>query len=311
MHRLRAYYDYIRLAIINAAYPQVSEGRILRKTEKFLVRQRLNDLAYHSETKAISSDQLGPYEVVVSMTTHGKRIMTVHRAIESIIQQSIKPNRFVLYIGNTEYQDISQLPLVLQRQAARGLEIRFVKDQGPFTKLLPALRDFPDSSIITFDDDNYYPVNAIERLLLSHRRHPEAICSLATRVLEWQTSGDLKPYNICEFSHKPEDSISCMYVAEGCGGVLYPPHALPDTVFDNSVYEKLTPHADDFWFKAMSLLKGTPVLAVGSYFSPDYERYDDEDVQDVGLSQMNICQDKNDQQLHAVFDYYNLYNKLA
>ena len=46
------------------------------------------------------------------------------------------------------------------------------------------------------DDDNYYPVNAIERLLSSHRRHPEAICSLAARVLEWQAIGELKPYNI-------------------------------------------------------------------------------------------------------------------
>lgn len=310
MNRLRSYYEYIRLAIINAAYPQVSEGRILRKTEKFLVKQRLDDLAYHSEIEATSTDHLGSYEIVVSMTTHGKRIMTVHRAIESIIQQSVRPNRLVLYIGDKEYQDISQLPLVLQRQVARGLEIRFVKDQGPYTKLLPALRDFPDSAIITFDDDNYYPVNAIERLLSAHHRHPESICSLATRVLEWQTTGVLKPYNICGFSQNPEDSSSSMYVAEGCGGVLYPPHSLPDIVFDNTVFEKLTPHADDFWFKAMSLLKGTPVLSVGSYFSPDYERYDDEDVQDVGLSQMNICQDKNDQQLHAVLEHYGLYKKL-
>ena len=60
----------------------------------------------------------------------------------------------------------------------------------------------------------------------------------------------------------------------------------------------------------MALLNNTPLITT---------RYEnnvwdfiliDEDVQDIGLINKNVYEDRNDKQLSAIFDYYKLYDKL-
>ncbi len=300
----------LKHCVINAANLP-NQDKIKLVVARQITKQRLQELAYRSKELGITHEKYSNKDVIVSLTTHGKRIMTVHRAIESIMQQSVLPNRIVLYIGNQELDDANQLPVVIRRQMSRGLEVRFVPDEGPYTKLLPALREFPDSLIITVDDDNMYPFNTIERLIAAHNNHPDAICSLATRILQRDKSNRLIPYSKCPFLISPQDSSSPMYVAEGCGGVLYPPNAFSDEVFRRDRIELLSPKADDLWFKVMSLLNDTPVVGVHSFFDCEYERYWDDDVQDIGLGKENLFQGENDIQLRALLDYYHLDNKLT
>lgn len=290
-------------------FPEHEKQSRRHQMEYVVRKERLEWSAYHSIEQGTTSSNVSDKSVVISLKSYGKRILTVHRIIECLFQQSVKVNKIVLYIGDNEYQSIDQLPIVLQKQASRGLDIRFVRDQLSYTKLLPALKEFPDATIITVDDDIYYPVNMVERLLQAHKKYPTSICSLVNRTLSFSSSGEIGEYNQFPFlTVSAEDEQSNKIIPEGFGGVLYPPHSFTDEVFNEEVFMRLAPTADDLWFKAMSLLSQTPVVKVHSFFDFLDEFIPDEDVQDIALNNQNQLEgDLNNQQLKALFDHYNLY----
>lgn len=294
----------------NTKFAAALDRRLQKLVALQLTKQRLDDLAYNSSAQGVNAVPVNGENVIVSLTTHGKRILSVHRTIESIFSQSILINKVVLYIGTEEFQSVDQLPVVLQRQMNRGLDIRFVKDIGPYTKLLYALKDFPSSSIITVDDDILYPANVVERLIKAHRDNKDAICGLAVRQLEWKKSKKFKPYKNLNFVVGQEDSTSKMYVAEGFGGVLYPPHCFSDEIFNEKVFMKLAPKADDLWFWINAVLNKTPILCVHGYEPIVRELLIDEDVQDIGLINDNFYGNGNDKQMKLLCEHYNIYSLL-
>lgn len=289
-------------------FPENSRRAQLRQIEYVNKKERLEWSAYHSTQIGVSSEQIAPESIIVSLTTHGKRIHTVHLTIESLLQQSLPPNRILLYLGDAEFSDVEQLPLVLQRMINRGLEVRFVPDQRSYTKLLPALRDYPDCSIITVDDDLLYPYDLVERLVKAHCATPAAICCLASLTMKFKGPKQLADFH--EFSYEIpsfQDEISPYFLPEGFAGVLYPPHSLPETVFDSLLFFELSPSADDLWFRAMSLLNETPVLRIHNSFDLWQDLYRIESVQDIALSKENVDLGGNDIQLKALFDHFDLY----
>lgn len=286
------------------------EMRINKMIAIQLAKQRLDDLALNSMREGVGEEPVQGEDLVVSLTTHGKRIHCVHRAIESIFQQSLKPNRVVLYVPQNEFCNTNDLPIALQLQMTRGLDVRFVKDLGPYTKLLYAQQEFPNSTIVTIDDDIMYPAYLIERLVKAHKGNNKAICGLAVRQLEWSGNKRFKPFKDMDFVVLAEDGISNMYIAEGFGGVLYPPHCFSAEVNNEEVFMKLAPKADDLWFWANAIIAETPILCVHSFQPLVRELLVDDDVQDVGLLNDNFFGNGNDKQLKALCEHYHLYEKL-
>lgn len=107
-----------------------SENRLNRKMlYNFLMTQALS-----CSESGTSAERYADHEIIVSLTSHGRRIFDVSVAIESIMQGTVKPNRIVLWLS--EQMRGKSLPVVLQRQMARGLEVAFCKDIGSHTKLI-------------------------------------------------------------------------------------------------------------------------------------------------------------------------------
>ena len=135
----------------------ISLGRVLQEMQQqqYIIRHdQLIEKTLNSKENGVSSDRLCEYEVILSLTTYGKRLYEVAATIESIMQGSMKPNRIVLWLEN-ELQD-TELPIALKNQQGRGLEVIFCKNVRSYKKLVPALCRFPDSAIITIDDDVIY-----------------------------------------------------------------------------------------------------------------------------------------------------------
>ena len=109
--------------------------------------QQLTNLALNSQEKGVIEGTIEETEIIISLTTHGRRLYEVFLAIESIMQGSTKPNRIVLWL-NKDIQN-ETLPRTLMNQTGRGLTIKYTEDIGPYTKLVPALLDYPDSIIVT------------------------------------------------------------------------------------------------------------------------------------------------------------------
>lgn len=295
--RIRKYLDYKtyledvrRRAVYEAAYNAKADE---------LTRKMIE-----SSESGVSGERGHEREVIVSLTTYGKRLYDVYLAIESIMQGSMKPDRIVLWLSD----DIlgKELPLSLQKQKGRGLEVMYCKDIRSYTKIIPSMRMFPEAVIVTIDDDVVYSFDMLEKLVVAYRENPSAI--YANRIHRIHTDSDGQPlgYNDC-WEHEVydfEDSPGNFFT--GVGGVLYPPHCLDDEVFNENIFLDICPSADDVWLNAMALKKGTPVRRVLTHDPKGNEYLINPMVQDTSLSNINVLNKANDIQIRAVFNKYDL-----
>lgn len=273
-----------------------------------LRRLQLIEHIMHDTEMGVSEEKYTDHEIIVSLTTYGKRIHDVAFTIESIMQQSMKANRIVLWLDHS-FEEM-RLPEYLLRQRERGLEIAFCTDLRSYTKLVPALCRYPDAAIVTIDDDALYDPDLLERLILPYLKDPQYIYCLRHHKMTFDKKGQLMPYNQWEWQSKDTEP-SHLNFATGVGGVLYPPRSLDEEVKNEAVFMDICKYADDVWFKAMAIKKGTQVKKVyaRSEVSEDYLLNDS--VQDIGLGNINVQGEHlNDAQIKEVFTRYGLYRKL-
>jgi len=269
--------------------------------------EHLTNCALNSSEQGISNEKYCDNEIIVSLTTYGTRLYEVYLAIESIMQQSIKPNRIVLWLGDEMKNET--IPQVLRNQQNRGLEIKYCKDIKSYKKLIPALTAFPSAAIITIDDDHLYHFDLIENLINAHRKNPRMVYCAKMHRMKLLKNNELEKYAKWTAKYEFFD-VSPLNFPTGVGGVLYPPNCFNEEVFNEKVFMDICAFADDVWFKAMSLLNGVMAQRIFTHNKKDDEHLRNETAQYSSLSQINIDKQMNDIQLRAVFDKYNLYEKL-
>ena len=267
----------------------------------------LNGCAINSNMQGISNEKYCGNEIIVSLTTHGRRLHETYLAIESIMQQTLKPNRIILWLSD-DFKNID-IPRVLQRQQKRGLEIRFCKDIRSYTKLIPALMNFPSSTIITIDDDQLYHFDLLENLVNAHKNHPKMIFCGRMHRMRLLAKDKLEKYSKWTLGYEDFD-ISPLNFPVGVGGVLYPPNCFNEEIFNENIFLEICKYADDIWFKAMALLNGVRSQKVFTHNKNGKDHLRIENSQYTALSYINRSQGMNDVQLKMVFDKYNLYEKL-
>lgn len=272
--------------------------------------RRYNDLVdhiLHDTTPGITIRRYADRDIVVSLTSFGRRIHEVALAIESLMQQTMKANRIVLWLSD-ELEN-RPLPQTLVLQQNRGLEIKFCRDIRSFTKLIPQLKESPDDVIVTVDDDVLYDYDLLEHLINAYRQQPGMIhCCRVHRMLT-DNHGRLLPYNKWEWCCSVAGTDR-RYFITGIGGTLYPPHCLDGEVFNEDVFLDLCPEADDVWFTAMAMKKGTPVNKVFTRSRGGEDFVKIPRPLETGLSKENVGYSGNDSQIQAVFSRYGLYDKL-
>jgi len=266
---------------------------------------RAENLANHAlycNEQGISNEKYFNEEIIVSLTTYEKRFHEVYLTVESIMQQTVKPNRIILWLS--EEMKCLKLPIVLQRQQKRGLEIRYCKDILSYKKLIPTLQHFPSAIIITIDDDQFYHFSLLENMINAYRNNPNIIyCGRMHRMKLASNSKPIK-YKKWSLGIKHHD-ISPLNFPTGSGAVLYPPDCLDKEVLNEEVFTKICKYADDIWFKAMALKNGFMSKKIDTG-----DKIRNENVQESSLGQINVAKNMNDVQLKAVFDKYNLYERL-
>jgi len=183
--------------------------------------ERLRFQTLHSSESGVTGYNLCDTEVIVTLTSYGRRIFDVYLAIESIMQGSIKPNRLILWLEDGMKDKI--LPITLQRQMKRGLEVKYTNDIKSYKKLVPSLKLYPEATLITIDDDVIYNFDLVENLINSHKETPDCIiASRVHRIKNNKKNGTLAPYNEWYFGNGTHKADKFNF-ATGVGGILYPP----------------------------------------------------------------------------------------
>lgn len=289
----------------NLSNPESSIQKRIGIVERRIVADRLLQSSIYSTDRGISTEPILDKELVVSLTSFGKRIHEVYLTVESIMQGTIKPNRIVLWLGEENRNSV--LPVVLQNQLKRGLEIRYCKDIRSYTKLIPSLKSFPDACIVTVDDDVIYEPDLLEHLVNSYREDPNAVSACRIHKMIKDNNGKLCAYmswkHFC-YDEKP----SYINFLTGNGGVLYPPHCFSEEVFNEEVFLDICKYADDVWFHAMLIKNGTKVKKAFTHSKIGQDYHSNESENEITLFSGNAK--RNDEQIKAVFEKYDLYKKI-
>lgn len=192
---------------------------------------------------------------IVSLTSFPKRFPTLHLVIETILRQSVKPDKIILYLTESQIKDVETLPQKLLDLRKRGLEIELCPDEiRSHTKYYYAFKSYPDATIITVDDDLYYRSDLIENHLKHTAEHPD--CIIANWVKEI-IPGKYKYNEWPDPDRKPKLSKNMLIL--GVSSVLYPPDSVHKDIFNIDNIKNLSLTADDVWISAMILKKGTSV----------------------------------------------------
>lgn len=280
-----------------------------RKLQSAVQGALLQQNALHSSEPGVGNTL--DHEIVVSLTSYEKRIGDAYLCVESLLQQSLRPDRIILWLSRSNFPN-GKVPALLRKQESRGLEIIFTdEDLGPYKKYVYALERFPRSLVITVDDDILYPVDMVEQLYDAWLENPETIQCHRAHAMRLDKPGQLAPYRKWA-SCPPGRPPSSLVFPTGVCGVLYFPGALHEDATNRDQFLRLCPMADDIWLKAMSLKNGTLSAVVDD---PRY--WKDRFLTITGSQCMALKQENwkrgrgNDEKLAAVFAEYDLFAKLA
>lgn len=196
--------------------------------------------------------------LIVSLTSFPARIHDVWKVIESIKNQTILPEKIILWLFKEQFLADDSIPIELKKKDDL-FEIRLVNENiRSHTKYYYTLKEYPDYTIITCDDDIYYDPYMIERLLSTSKKFPNCIIANKTTQILFDENGNAKPY--IEWTDNVPANCSEDLLQLGVCGVLYPPYCLHELVLRKDLFWELSPLADDIWLNAMARLNGTPIV---------------------------------------------------
>ncbi|MDR0305265.1 MAG: class I SAM-dependent methyltransferase [Chitinispirillales bacterium] len=287
--------------------------RALRKTGVIKLAKYIQTLKRKRQTLGLIGT-LKPLEpqnsplYVVSLTSYGKRLAcTAPYAIITLLNQSIKPDKIVLWVAD---EDKEKIPKLMKRLVEKGLEIRFCEDIKSYKKLIPALKTFPDSHIITADDDVYYPQDWFEQLITEHRKNPKKIICHRAHGIKVDENHNTLQYLQWDFGKHIQCCFESIFPT-GVGGILYPPNVFIKDITDVDLFMKLAPKADDIWFWAMAVINKeyfgdkSPYIVIENGYSKYLQDVEPEQQQDGNaLWNYNCAEGGNDKQLKAVIEHY-------
>lgn len=238
------------------------------------------------------TDPKGP---VVSLTTYGKRLKTVHLTIESIARGRVRPSRLILWLDAASLSN--QLPAGIGRLQARGLEVRSCKDVGPYKKFYPYVESLGsfDRPLVTADDDVLYPEDWLMLLVEGLERFPDVVNCHRAHVIALDEDG-FTSYERWKMAESTEPSFRNF--ATGVGGVIYPPHFLSVLKQAGTGFLDCCRRSDDIWLHAQALRAGYKVRQVRR---EQFRVLEIPGSQSNGLFHQNVAYGGNDMQLVATY----------
>src|SRR6266481_1504451 len=187
------------------------------------VRKRRQQIRFIRKTLA-ANRTFDTRRVIVSLSTVPDRINNLRPTIRSLLNQTRPPDEIVLAIP--EFSIREKRPYIVPKYLLRLPRVRIlhcVKDWGPATKFIPAVREELaagrySSLIMVVDDDRIYPRDALETYLHYNKQLPDAaLCfrgAAMPRSLDWR---DAKMIRASEL-RQPQQAV-----ITGCGSYLIQP----------------------------------------------------------------------------------------
>lgn len=290
---------------VNAYYKLIGKS-IWLKPIRFLVRvlsnAHLRFVFKYTRKKDVCSYQKNG--VIISLTSFPARINNLWLGIETLLRQSVKPQKIVIWLSKEQFPSESMIPNSLRKLQNRGVEIRLVEgDVRSHKKYYYVFQEHPNDLILLVDDDIIYPSTLLEELIKARNKYPDekVISHKYGFKMRYDKKGNLLPYNrwgALYSSYKGDD----LFFGSG-GGTLLRPCDLYKDVLNLESALRLCPQADDVWLNIMAKLGECHYVKVA-----DGPILSIINKNDTPLSTVNLSQNKNDEQIQAAIEYcLNIY----
>lgn len=133
-------------------------------------------------------------KIYISLTTIKNRVNYLPQVIESLLGQNLKADLIFLNVSKEAYlldEGISEtdIPAEVLNWKKEGLvKVNFVKNTGPYRKLLPVLQEKYEENciIVTADDDVIYPPDWLEKMIKTSQEYPDSIISYRNRYIQYE-----------------------------------------------------------------------------------------------------------------------------
>jgi len=261
---------------------------------KYLLNNKFKDYLYTKQNP----------ELIISLTSGPGKINIVDQVIETLLKQTKKAGKVILWLASMQFPNKeTDIPLKLLALTDHGLTISYTnEDIKSYNKLIPALEEYPNSIIVTVDDNILYPQDLIGNLYAAYKDNPKMVHSVLMHRMTFK-NGQLRPFHEWQKQKYDDSKPSYLNFPISSGGVLYPPGTLHSDVTKKKLFIKLASLADDIWFWAMAVKQDTKINYVQE---ANFEIVFVEDIQDNNkLCKENIEQSIEDIQLMAVIKHYS------
>lgn len=227
------------------------------------------------QNKYIKSQKLPPhplntekrsYKIVASLTSFPARIHCVEFAVKSLMLQTVKPDRIILWLASEQFPE-NKIPESLEKMKEYGLEIRFCDDLKPHKKYYYAMQEQKeDELLITYDDDIIYEYNSIEKLIKTFEKFPDCvICNRADTYYK-DDMGKFLPYKEWNLiSNEGVQKPSSNLMPSTGSGCLYPYKILNERVFNREEIKKYAETSDDLWIGFNCLYSKVKIVKTTKY----------------------------------------------
>ncbi|MEI0796108.1 hypothetical protein R4L75_09220 [Brachyspira pilosicoli] len=242
-------------------------------------------------------------KLIVSLTTFPQRIYDIDVVLFSLLNQTIKPDKIILWLSVEEFPNLEDsVPLHILNMRKFGIEIEFCNNLYSYNKLIHSLKKYPNDIIVTADDDIYYEYDWLEKLYNAYLENPNYIHCHRAHKIKFDKKGNILPYNEWESQiYSDNTELSYINFFTGVGGILYKYNLLYKDVLNEKLFMKLSPKNDDIWFWTMAVLNNTKINVVkhniNSLTEIGYSNY-------RRLYNLNVLEEINDIQLNNIFKHY-------
>lgn len=254
---IRLPYNWRRLEGVNSGIPKL---RVLHY-KLDCVLENLFIRFVKLPNMGINTDEKRSEKVVVSLTSFPARIDKVYYAIKSLMLQSYKADRIVLWLAASQFPN-EKVPPKIKDLTQKGLTIRFCDDLRSHKKYFYQLQEQKENEVvITYDDDIIYEYDSIEKLIVEHKKFPQSIICNRAQEMVFDEVKHLMPYKrwkVCSpiGVKKPEMNL----MPSTGNGCLYPFNCMPKVTFDWEIIKDNALTADDIWMRFCSYSNGITVV---------------------------------------------------
>lgn len=212
-------------------------------------------------------------KIIVSLTSYPKRTNNIEivKCIESIINQTLKPDKIILYLTSSQYpnklKDIPQY--LLNFYKSKSIDIQFRNDIiKPHTKWFYAFQEYPNDLVITVDDDIIYPNDLFESLYDEWKNNQNCIIASRCHIMTYANGRASKYKKFIQYktlNHSYKLYNENLFLT-GVGGVLYNVSLFnKEKIFNIDLIKNTYLTVDDVYLNKIIKEQQIPIICINKY----------------------------------------------